>query len=488
MGSTAANYYETLNIPRDADAAAVKRAYFSLVKTRTPDKDPEGFIKLREAFETLHDVKKRSEYDAVFSAPYRLQKDLMTARELMKRTKLKEAVKTLEALSDKNPGEPEVSRLLARAYHSNGNNGKAQKLCEEILKANPDDPDAPLLLAEVFAARGYRVKAQEQYRSAALAAPDNPKTWAAYLRFLFEESPYKVPEVMETALLRSEDMFKDDYVIYIRCAQICSEYGHKADAEKYLNKFAEFFLADSRPGQAVYNAAVAVLSAFAYDDVFFPCFNDILPALMDSGHRQPHHGKVLEFISRSMVIDRLKHDERIGEELCTLTEILLSDCGCDDCKNARITMECNIVIEMAQSRKQIRTLRDYYPEFFKLHQAFYQDVLNPKKEDYLKSKYYAEYRRLFKTESRGPKGPRGPRVSMEPRGPRGTTPDKPPIQVSLPGFGDEDDDKDEGFAVDPEDGDPFAPPKPYTRETPKVGRNDPCPCDSGKKYKRCCGR
>ncbi|MCK5808166.1 YchJ family protein [bacterium] len=26
------------------------------------------------------------------------------------------------------------------------------------------------------------------------------------------------------------------------------------------------------------------------------------------------------------------------------------------------------------------------------------------------------------------------------------------------------------------------------RETPKVGRNDPCPCGSGKKYKKCCGR
>ena len=28
--------------------------------------------------------------------------------------------------------------------------------------------------------------------------------------------------------------------------------------------------------------------------------------------------------------------------------------------------------------------------------------------------------------------------------------------------------------------------KPVTRETPKVGRNDPCPCGSGKKYKKCC--
>ena len=37
------------------------------------------------------------------------------------------------------------------------------------------------------------------------------------------------------------------------------------------------------------------------------------------------------------------------------------------------------------------------------------------------------------------------------------------------------------------DGDQVTP-KPYTRQTPKIGRNDPCPCESGKKYKKCCGK
>ncbi|MBQ7930797.1 MAG: SEC-C domain-containing protein, partial [Clostridia bacterium] len=32
-----------------------------------------------------------------------------------------------------------------------------------------------------------------------------------------------------------------------------------------------------------------------------------------------------------------------------------------------------------------------------------------------------------------------------------------------------------------------APKKPVVNKTPKVGRNDPCPCGSGKKYKKCCG-
>jgi preprotein translocase subunit SecA len=31
-------------------------------------------------------------------------------------------------------------------------------------------------------------------------------------------------------------------------------------------------------------------------------------------------------------------------------------------------------------------------------------------------------------------------------------------------------------------------PQPVQRKNGKVGRNDPCPCGSGKKYKKCCGK
>ena len=31
-------------------------------------------------------------------------------------------------------------------------------------------------------------------------------------------------------------------------------------------------------------------------------------------------------------------------------------------------------------------------------------------------------------------------------------------------------------------------PAPMVRTKPRIGRNDPCPCGSGKKYKKCCGR
>jgi preprotein translocase subunit SecA len=49
-------------------------------------------------------------------------------------------------------------------------------------------------------------------------------------------------------------------------------------------------------------------------------------------------------------------------------------------------------------------------------------------------------------------------------------------------------------AAQQDDSGQFAMPKPEVRAAParravpKVGRNEPCPCGSGKKYKQCCGK
>ena len=42
--------------------------------------------------------------------------------------------------------------------------------------------------------------------------------------------------------------------------------------------------------------------------------------------------------------------------------------------------------------------------------------------------------------------------------------------------------------VSPQGGERPPAPQPARKAGPKVGRNDPCPCGSGKKYKKCCGR
>jgi hypothetical protein len=65
-------------------------------------------------------------------------------------------------------------------------------------------------------------------------------------------------------------------------------------------------------------------------------------------------------------------------------------------------------------------------------------------------------------------------------------------EEDLEGDDEEDEEALEGESLDEENGDDLdgedgEPPPPFVHTDPVVGRNDPCPCGSGKKYKKCCG-
>jgi molecular chaperone DnaJ len=65
------DFYAILGVPRDADAAAIKKAYRKLARTHHPDKNPgdaaaeQKFKDIGEAHAVLSDTKQREEYDAV---------------------------------------------------------------------------------------------------------------------------------------------------------------------------------------------------------------------------------------------------------------------------------------------------------------------------------------------------------------------------------------------------------------------------------------
>ena len=55
--------YQLLGITREASEAEIKRAYFSLVREHPPERDPEGFKRVRAAYEKLRTVNQRAETD-----------------------------------------------------------------------------------------------------------------------------------------------------------------------------------------------------------------------------------------------------------------------------------------------------------------------------------------------------------------------------------------------------------------------------------------
>jgi len=451
------NYYERLNIARDADSTAVKRAYFAAVRSHSPDSDPEGFKAIRVAYETLSDPKKRAEYDSYFVASgggaiaSGIQSELLAARELIRENRYKQAADFLTDLNGKNPGSAEVSRLLAEVLWRMKKSGTAEKLCVELLEKNPSDSDTMVLRAKIAASQGHTTKADNFFNEAVGIDPLKAKPWTEYARFALEHQIWLVPDIFDRAMKHDPDIFRDDYYIYLAGAHDLSfgPLGLFPDENHvhYYDKFAESFVKDKNPPEMIYPFLMNMMPQLTQNEELIPFVKKVLPALENSKQRSKDDEQDFKYIRAAIVVSKLRADKQIHKVLADLTECILYE---TEDKDEQLSMECYIAFNLSTLRPSIKTLKNEYPECFKINQAFYLDALNEKKTDAFFEKHVAIVKKL-----------------------KPTTMDN-----------DDDDNDDDDGDYDFDTPDEI---KPFVRESPKVGRNDPCPCGSGKKYKKCCG-
>ncbi len=57
-----ADPYTIFDLPPDSDDDTIRRRYLLLVRTHTPERDPERFSAIREAYEILRDPVNRMQY------------------------------------------------------------------------------------------------------------------------------------------------------------------------------------------------------------------------------------------------------------------------------------------------------------------------------------------------------------------------------------------------------------------------------------------
>ena len=450
------NYYDTLGVERNADKMAIKRAYFALVKKHSPEADPEGFRVIRTAYDTLFDDEKRKAYDQCFVADENIQNEMLHASNLLRENNVKQALDFLTELSLLHPKSPDVSLLLVNALMRSGKYGKATTLCTQIVNDHPDNYKGFLLQGNIANARGHYRKAAQIFAEATKKFPDIPAVWEEYIEILFAQNEIEnVTAICKAAMEVDENIFQEQFHIYAFCAAASVRFPNYyiKEAALFLRKFNEMLKKqkDYEPdfSDNLFNA----VHALAREVQLHPELSDTLDILesKNTGAHREEVAKELQEIQCFVKYTKLRNDSRIHEAIIEMTTFLLDDRVSDN-QDERAYLECGIVAEHEQIRPSIKILRKDYPEFFKLNQQFYMDVLNDKKTMSLMEKYY--------------------KLSKKYRN------DNPFIYDD-----DGDDELDEFFSFMEEESQ-----KPYVREQPKVGRNDPCPCGSGKKYKKCCGK
>jgi len=433
------NYYERLCVARDADKPTIKRAYFAKVKQHTPDHDPEGFKVVREAYEALMNDKERSEYDSFLQSTQ--STDLLTAKELMKKNSFKEAVDLLSVKLEEQPGNVGIMCMLAECLWRIRKTGKAEELCKKVLDDNPTDVDTWILRGRIAHSRGHTTKALEHFKSAtayALSGKDKSAAWEAYLSYIQSEMPYLYRSLSKQAISEYPDVFQENYIRYLLHVYESLDIEEEGpELIVTLDRFVKYFLADKDPVKECYNSVVNCLSYICNSDDLMPAIIKLYPALEASRFRDTEHEHDLSKAYAYIAYYRLRTDKRIHPLLCDLTTSILDS----DFDISRNEVEAVIVTHLPQIRKSVKILRSDYAEYYGLNSSFYMNLLDSSKTEYLHDRYTAVIRKI----------------------------------ASIHG--------DEFFDAD----DDNTPIEPFTRESPKIGRNAPCPCGSGKKHKHCCG-
>lgn len=462
------DYYEILGIEMGASAAQIKKAYFAMVRKYPPEGYPEKFMEIRKAYETLSNEETRREYDSLAAMPEDVRLGLTLAQERIERGNLKRAISLLEDINRGYPDLSVVESMLGEAYLANNNTGKAIKIFEELVKKHPENASFSGELANSYLDRGWHKKAIDAYKKAIELDRDNIALWLRLSEAYMTNGEFiKAEGTLKEALrLSDEEESGIQTAIYFDFLMIEVRKGNIDGLKEYLEKLTAIALGNQEERDIIAGVLLNIAQNMCEYEIYEPAKEMLLAAqkiITDDKGKEI----VDELIKRldnpiyfDSEIDRFDEDKKYNEEFISFVEaMLLPD---ENIGEDEIVVECtrratekNFLEKFFLYKKYINMLMEDYPGIYEELEDYFKRMENHKE----RRNRIKECNAILDNNSAYMESVFG-RMEKEDC------------------FDDDEFNASRDYEII----------EPYIRQEPKVGRNDPCPCGSGKKYKKCCGR
>ena len=470
------NLYTLLGIDNTAANEDIKRAYFRMVRKHTPENDPETFKRIRNAYETLSDAKSRAEYDMRLSrfpdVPDEAVAYILESERLRAMGRMEEAGNLLmsKKYGDK-AAEFARQAALCETYMADRKYGYAVKIADKLAKENPKNAAALMLAIKAYTLRGWAKKADSYKRALDMIDPGNEENSIVMLNDDYA-SLRDIADIVENAESHGKKA-------PMACLKIlCNHLGGMLDDDDLHDSpavqlsFKDIAAPDRRNWNDLSYAAkmlaihtegvteekrVTVIEAL--DEFILRCIYstdryEILP-FIESVIKNAGVEKMLEGTAYKTLLAGYQAQAAVRSgmpkalaALPAMRAFSASDfCPRNDrkdCQNEAVMLETEILCDYLRYKPYIKRLKNEHPDLYTHSAGFYNEIQQYNEAKLIK----AVESRLAKTR-------------------------KFDERLTLDWLG-EDDDEADSVRREPVRSD-------------KIGRNEPCPCGSGKKYKKCCG-
>lgn len=471
------DYYKILELRPGASQAEIKRAYFRLVRKYRPEKDPERFQEIRRAYEYLkaeEDKEKRGLALQVPDDPMG-QRMMQQVEESYRKKDFGLTIRTAEEGIRVFGSCSGYVYFLALAQRMEGQTGKSVKNLEMLTKQFPEIMEFQRELAFSLQERGYGNKALAAFEKAydmgcrsagfllnyGLCCEDrgNMEKGIRVLKELILEEKKKTPRKIEELLEAYSGILsmssRVSGQLFCEAAGELSDFLTESGAllTPFEQDLYELILAAEAagfPGVTPGGRHVFRVSLEESCRISRQILSTARKVLPDSGELWDTAEKILNILA-------IRYDPDLSEAIRMISDVFYDPAGEyleTDQFYRFIKTDCMLCVleEWPRIRKKLQLLKERYPEVYASAEEF---ILQLEKTDMdrFRETLLKDYDRMTRYYS-------------------GYFYKKYPER--MPGREKQAWDSDmEGT---------------FRREGKKIGRNDPCPCGSGKKYKNCCGR
>lgn len=432
------NYYEILQLNFDVSQIEIKEMYFKMIRKYPCDKYEKKFMDIREAYENLSNEGTRSQYDSINNLPDFIKNDYYAALEFIAEEKLSSAIRKFENILKHNSKFYIFKSLLAETYLKNNNSGKAIKLYEELCREVPLNFAFMRGLADAYSLRGWNKKAIKEYKNVIELDENNIALWFDLSKIYIEANDYLgAKETLENALKIFKDP-SDSISIYLSLMMIHIDFDMTSKIKGYLD-ILDKLAKDNESIKENIVCGLAQIASYLFNIGEAGAANNTIEKAAEISPQDKKILKIkneIEALSKyEEDLNKLNNDNNIEDGIkavISMEVITNQKLASKDKEAMEQAYEREIIEYFSKYKDSIKRLEKVYPNLYEIKLDFFTKVKNAN----IRKKLRKEY-----------------------------------------------EDKHDKYGYDG-----IKEEKPFARGKIKIGRNDPCPCGSGKKYKNCCGK
>jgi len=267
------NYYEVLQIEESAGEKEIKKAYIKLLRTYPPEKCPEEFKEIREAYEILNNAKTRAEYDVFSKYKDEIDTHMNVGINAMEEEDYNKAALEFKKILVLEPSLSFARNYLGLTLMYGKNLDEAIIQFEKVIEDNPENATYLFNLGSAYEQKEEYGKAEKLLIKAAQIDKLNPSIIIALSGLYFGQRKYELAvKVLRDAITEDGVIDFQDFIYFFELVEQSIYRGEMALAESIINEIEEILPDDKEAKEYVawkfgklayqlFQAKVYVLSA-----------------------------------------------------------------------------------------------------------------------------------------------------------------------------------------------------------------------------------